>query len=150
MEVRSSAADLSVNGKHSFDNDYEYHVKILLSEILSRKRIKNRSNITEFGVVEDDGLGRTSLLLKIVGKGDVAKVGYDVKAAGTVLKDNFKKEKQSLRTILNEEYGLYSKDSTMKPKPEEKKPRFKIKWDDEDSDKVSPDTSTGKSLPKKK
>jgi hypothetical protein len=27
MEVKSSAADLSVNGKHSFDNDYEYHVK---------------------------------------------------------------------------------------------------------------------------
>ena len=32
MDVKSSAADLSVNGKHSFDNNYEYHVKILLSE----------------------------------------------------------------------------------------------------------------------
>ena len=69
MDVKSSAADLSVNGKHSFDNDYEYHVKMLLSEILSKKREKNKSNITEFGIVEDDGLGRTSLLLKIVGKG---------------------------------------------------------------------------------
>jgi len=25
MEVRSSAANLSVNGKHSWDNEYEYH-----------------------------------------------------------------------------------------------------------------------------
>ena len=65
MDVKSSAADLSVNGKHSFDNDYEYHVKMLLSEILSKKRKKNKSNVTEFGVVEDDGLGTTSICLKI-------------------------------------------------------------------------------------
>jgi hypothetical protein len=133
MEVKSSAADLSVNGKHSFDNAYEYHVKMLLSQILSRKRLKNKSNTTEFGVVEDDGLGRTSLLLKIVGKGEVAKVGYDVKAAGTEVKNNFKKEKQTLKTILNQEYGWYKNDSTANQKPQEKKSRFRITWDDGDT-----------------
>jgi hypothetical protein len=131
MEVNSSAADLSVNGKHSFENEYEYHVKVLLSQILSHKR-KKRSNITEFGVVEDDGLGRTSLLLKVVGKGEEAKVSYDMKAAGDQVKNNFKKEKQSLKTILNQEYGWYKGDSSVKQKQvEQKKPsRFKIKWDD--------------------
>jgi hypothetical protein len=138
MEVKSSAADLSVNGKHSFDNDYEYHVKILLSEILSKKRVKNKSNLTEFGTVEDDGLGRTSLLLKIVGKGEVAKVSYDMKAASTEVKNNFKKEKQSLKTILNQEYGWYKNDSTVKPKPVEKKTRFRITWDDSDTVKNTP------------
>jgi hypothetical protein len=133
MEVNSSAADLSVNGKHSFDNDYEYHVKILLSQILSKKRAKKKSNITEFGVVEDDGLGRTSLLLKIIGKGEVAKVGYDMKAAGAQVKTNLKKEKQTLKTILNQEYGWYKNDSAATQKPAEKKSRFKIKWDDGDS-----------------
>jgi hypothetical protein len=130
MEVKSSAADLSVTGKHSFDNDYEYHVRILLSEVLSRKRNKNKSNVTEFGIVEDDGLGRTSLLLKILGKGETAKVSYDMKAAGTVVRDNFKKDKQSLKTILNEEYGWYKNDSTVKVKQQEKKARVKVKWDD--------------------
>ncbi len=138
MEVKSSAADLSVNGKHSFDNDYEYHVKILLSEILSRKRHKNKSNVTEFGVVEDDGLGRTSLLLKIIGKGETAKVGYDMKAAGTLVNDNFKKEKQTLKTILNEEYGWYKKDSTLNQKKPDKKPRFRITWEDGDTSKTKP------------
>lgn len=138
MEVKSSAADLSVNGKHSFDNDYEYHVKILLSQILSRKRARNRSNITEFGVVEDDGLGRTSLLLKIIGKGEVAKVGYDMKAAGAQVKTNFSKEKQSLKTILNQEYGWYKNDSAANQKPAEKKSRFKITWDDGDTEKGNP------------
>lgn len=150
MEVKSSAANLSVNGKHSFDNDYEYHVKILLSEILSKKRIKNKSNVTEFGVVEDDGLGRTSLLLKIIGKGDVAKVGYDVKAAGNEVKNNFKKEGQTLKTILNQEYGWYKNDSTVNQKPAEKKSRFKITWDDADTVKPLSDPPPGKNIYRKK
>ena len=83
MDVKSSAVDLSVNGKHGFNNDYEYHIKMLLSEILSKKRKKSRNSVSEFGVVEDDGLGRTSLLLKIENKGDEVKVGYDIKAAGS-------------------------------------------------------------------
>lgn len=130
MDVKSSAADLSVNGKHSFNNDYEYHVKVLLSEILSKKRKKNRNKISEFGVVEDDGLGRTSLLLKVGNKGDEVQVGYDLRAAGNEVKKNIKSEKQNLRTILNEEYGWYKKDSVPEQKPVKKKPRFKVTWDD--------------------
>ena len=121
MEVKSSAADLSVNGKHSFDNDYEYHVKILLSEILSRKRSKYKTKVTEFGVVEDDGLGRTSLLLENYRKRREAKVGYDIKAAGAEVKKNITKEKQSLKTILNQEYGLYKTDSAVNEKSHRKK-----------------------------
>jgi hypothetical protein len=150
MDVKSSAADLSVNGKHSFDNDYEYHVKILLSEILSKKRNKNKSNVTEFGVVEDDGLGRTSLLLKVLGKGENAKVVYDMKAAGTEVKNNIKKERQTLKTILNQEYGWYKNDSTLNQKPPDKKSRFKIKWEDEDTLKNTPDTPVVKNVVKKK
>ena len=136
MDVKSSAADLSVNGKHSFDNNYEYHVKILLSEILSRKRKKNKSNVTEFGIVQDDGLGRTSMLLKVTGKGEDVKVGYDLKAAGTEVKSNIKTERQTLKSILNQEYGWYKSDTTAKQKPVEKKSRFRISWDETDSTKA--------------
>ncbi len=135
MDVRSSAADLSINGKHSFDNNYEYHVKILLSEILSKKRKKGKSNNTEFGVVEDDGLGRTSLLLKIDGKGEEVKVGYDMKAVGTELKNDIKSERKALKTILNEEYGWFKSDTSVTIKKSEKKTRFRITWDETDSSK---------------
>jgi len=156
MDVKSSAADLSINGKHSFDNDYEYHVKMLLSEILSKKRRKNKSPVTEFGVVEDDGLGRTSLLLKIVGKGENIKVGYDIKAAGNQVKNNIKAERQTLKTILNQEYGWFKNDSVPKQNPVEKKSRFRISWDGTDSTKTTPDLpvvkkeNTVKNLFKKK
>ena len=130
MEVRSSAVDLSVNGKHSLDNDYEYHVKVLLSEILSKKRMKNKRSVTEFGEVEDDGLGRTSMLLKIVYKGEDVKVSYDVKAAANEVKSNLKEERKTLKTILNQEYGWFKNDSAEMQKPAEKKQRFKVTWDD--------------------
>jgi hypothetical protein len=139
MDVRSSAVDLSVNGKHSFDNDYEYHVKMLLSEILSKKRRKSKSNTTEFGIIEDNGIGRTSLLLKIESKGKGVKVGYDIKAAAGEIKNNIKTERQTLKTILNQEYGWYKNDTTIKQKPAEKKSRFRITWDETDSAKTKPD-----------
>jgi hypothetical protein len=138
MNVKSSAADLSVNGKHSFDNNYEYHVKMLLSEILSKKRKKIKSNISEFGLVQDDGLGRTSILLKITGKGEEVKVGYDLKAAGSELINNIKSERETLKSILNQEYGWYKSDTTVKQIPaENKRPRFRISWDDSDSTRNS-------------
>jgi len=139
MDVKYSAVDLFVNGKHSFDNDYEYHVKMLLSEILSKKRKKSKSNVSEFGVVEDDGLGRTSLLLKVVGKGEEIKVGYDIKAAGSEVKNNIKSERQTLKSILNQEYGWFKSDTTVKQKPAEKKSRFKITWEETDSVKTTPE-----------
>lgn len=132
MDIKSSAVDLSVNGKHSFDNDYQYHVKMLLSEILSNKARKNRTFSDEFGEVEDDGLGRTSVFLKIDGIGEEVKVSYDMKAAGNQIKEDVKKEKETLKTIFNEEYGLYKSDSGPEKKPSSRK-RFRITWEGSDT-----------------
>ena len=135
MDVKSSAADLSVNGKHSWDNDYEYHVKILLSEALSKKIRKPKPNTTEFGAVQDDGLGRTSLLLKIEGNDEEVKVGYDLKAAGSQVKNEIKSERQNLKTILNQEFGWYKNDTTV-TKTTTKPKRFRITWEETDSTKI--------------
>ncbi len=144
MDVKSSAADLSINGKHGFDNQYEYHVRVLLSEILSKKARNNRTDRSEFGDIEDDGLGRTTLPLKIVGKEDNMKVSYDAKAASAQIIDDIRNEKQILKTILNQEYGLFESDTTVKDKPE-RKPRFRITWEGSDTLKTDSDT-----LPEKK
>ncbi|MBN1108265.1 MAG: hypothetical protein JXR66_09190 [Bacteroidales bacterium] len=137
MEVKSSAANLSVNGKHGFGNDFEYHVKILLSEALSKKIRKPKPNTTEFGAVQEDGLGRTSLLLKIASKGDDVKVSYDLKAAGTQVKNEIKSERKSLRTILNEEYGWYGNDTTLTRTKQSPARKFRISWEEIDTVKLN-------------
>jgi hypothetical protein len=140
MAVNSSAADISVNGQHSFDNDFEYHVKVLLSQVLSRKKKPARRTVTEFGVVEDDGLGRTSILLKVTGNADNVKVGYDLKAVAKGVQDNIRSEKETMKSILNEEYGWYNDTPPgagtkvqEKQNTESRKPRFSIKWEETDS-----------------
>jgi hypothetical protein len=136
MDVRSSAADLAISGKHSFDNDYEYHIKILLSEMLSKKIHKPKPNTTEFGAVSDDGLGRTSMLLKVVNKGEDVKVSYDMKAAGSQIKNDIRSERKTLKTIFNQEYGLFKKDSVAAPRQATSAPRVKVVWGDADTAKV--------------
>jgi hypothetical protein len=143
MEIRSSAVDLSVNGTHSFDNDYEYHVQMHLSEILSNKDRKNRKTSSEFGEVEDDGLGRTFIFLRIDGKGEDVDVSYDVKAAGKKIKNDIKKERQNLKTILNEEYGLYQ--SANEPAKEQtSKPKFRVSWEGTETANTQTESSSGK------
>jgi hypothetical protein len=73
-----------------------------------------------------------------------------MKAAGTEVKNNMKKEKHSLKTILNQEYGWYKNDSTLNQKPPEKKTRFRISWEDGDTVKAPSDTPAGKNPVKKK
>jgi hypothetical protein len=143
MDIKSSAADFIVSGKHDFDNIYEYHVKTYLSELLSKKVKRNKKNSTEFGAVEDDGLGRTSIFLKITGNAYDVKVGYDMKAARGNIKQNLKTEKENLKSIFNKEYGWFSKDSTIKQEAAPR-PKFRIEWDETDTIKTRADTSTVK------
>jgi hypothetical protein len=149
MDVNSSAAEFSVNGKHGFNNDYEYHVRVLLSEILSKKLKKPKPNTTEFGAVKDDGLGRTSVLLKIEDKGDDVKVTYDMKAAGNTIRNDIKAERKNLRTILNEEYGWFKNDTAAREKPKSSTPRFRIIWDETDTAKVKEQPEERKENPLK-
>ena len=140
MDIRSSASDFTISGKHDFDNNYEYHVKIYLSQLLSKKAKRNKKNSTEFGAVEEDGLGRTSIFLKISGKSEDFKVGYDMKAARGNIKQKLNTEKVNLKSILNKEYGWFRKDSITNLETTTK-PKFRIEWDDSDSAKTQVDTS---------
>ena len=129
MDIKSSAADFTVSGTHDFNNNYEYHVKAYLSEILSKKAGRTRSSNTEFGAVEEDGLGRSSVYLKISGNENNLRVAYDFKAAGNNIKQSLNNEKSTLRNILNEEYGLFEGDTTLKHEPAPR-PRFRIEFEE--------------------
>ena len=133
MDVKSSAADLTVNGRHSFENNYEYHVKVLLSQILSKKRRSAKKINTEFGPVKDDGLGRTAMLLKVENNGEEVKVSYDIKAVGQEINNNLKSEKKVLRQILDEEYGRNEASAKPTSQPVQNKNRFNITWEETDS-----------------
>lgn len=129
MLINSSAVNFTVYGTHGFNNDYSYHVRLLLSEVLSRKaREKNRGE-SSFGQVQVDGSGKATIPLKIVCVNGETDVGYDFGQMQDNVKTDIALEKQTMKGILNEEYGWYSTD-TVRKAPVESKPKFTITWEE--------------------
>ncbi len=126
MTINSSAMNISGNGTHDFDNIVDYHIEMLLSEVLGKKM---KSNMTEFGEVEDDGLGRTKLFLSMKGPVMDPSFAYDHKAAGKKIKNDIAAEKQNLKGILKKEFGLYkNQQSVQVPQQKKKTEEMQIDW----------------------
>jgi hypothetical protein len=146
MEINSNALNLKVSGSHGFDNTMNYHLQILLSDLLSKKARAKKENL-EFGEISDDGEGKTTLFILVSGHIDDPKFSYDRKGVTQKLKQDIKQEKQQLKEILNKEFGWYHSDTTItnprmrestKRKIEEKKElkelekgKFIIEWEEE-------------------
>ncbi|MFH0894637.1 MAG: AsmA-like C-terminal region-containing protein [Bacteroidota bacterium] len=113
MEIKSSELNLTVSGQHKFNNEIQYNVRLLLSEILANKAKKAKKENEDFGVVEEDGLGKTSIYVKITGTVDDPKYAYDSKGWKAKIIVGVMKEKQNLKTILNEEFNWFKKDSAV-------------------------------------
>lgn len=116
MHIKSSAMELDIAGKHSFDNVFEYHVKVLMSELLSKKAKQAKQENSEFGVVESDGSNRTSLYLLIAGTPDDYTVGYDSESVKNHINERLKEEKETLKQILKKEFHWFTKDTTYSKK----------------------------------
>ncbi|MCD4832471.1 MAG: AsmA-like C-terminal region-containing protein [Bacteroidales bacterium] len=113
MDIESTALNLSASGTHQFSNEYSYHVKVLLSDLLSGKMKKSKRKKQVDEKIEEDDKGRVTLYLLIEGDKDKSKVKYDRKAARTVRKENLNDERTELKQILNEEFGWFKKDSSV-------------------------------------
>jgi hypothetical protein len=135
MEIKSNAMNVFASGTHSFENEINYRVKLSLNELLAKKIKKPKEQNTEFGEIADDGLGRTNLFLSMTGTVDKPIIKYDTKGAVENIKQNIKVEKQSLKKILNEEFGLFKKDSSLQKTKQSKaseEKKINIKWEEEE------------------
>jgi hypothetical protein len=127
MEINSSALNISGSGVHDFDNNIDYHLRLLMSDVLGKK-VKQNSD--EFGEIADDGLGRTQLFLGMKGTVDNPKFTYDRKAVAEKVKGDIKAEKQNLKAMLKSEFGMFRKDSTVVThQQKKKKEEMQIEWE---------------------
>lgn len=114
--IKNSALNIIFWGTHSFDNDINYHIELLISELLAKKR-KNKDE--EFGPVENDPDNKRSAFILMTGTVDKPVIKYDKKGLKENIKKDIKEEKQNLKQLLKEEFGLFKKDTTAS-KPKEK------------------------------
>ncbi|MFM7767247.1 MAG: AsmA-like C-terminal region-containing protein [Bacteroidota bacterium] len=102
MDIRSSALDLTASGTHTFDNMVDYKLGLYLSQILGRK-VKQMN--TEFGTIEDDGLGRPRIYLSMKGPASDPKFTWDRKGTEQKISDEIRKERNTIRDLLKKEFG---------------------------------------------
>lgn len=112
--IKNSALDIEVWGTHSFNNEIDYHVQLLISDLLARKR---KNTDSEFGPIEKDQDNKRSAFILMTGTIDNPVIRYDKKGLKEKIGADIKKEKQNLKQVLKEEFGLFKKDSL----PEKKK-----------------------------
>ncbi|TVR71650.1 MAG: hypothetical protein EA408_08380 [Marinilabiliales bacterium] len=134
MDINSTAFNISGAGTHDFDGNFDYRMRVLLSDVLYGKARRSRPETEKYGIVEDDGLGRTSLYLAVSGNTDDYRVTFDHRAVREVIRDNIAAERSNLRQILNEEFGWFGsggQERVEKVTPE-RSTGFRIIWEEED------------------
>jgi hypothetical protein len=147
MSVASSVLDVQVFGEHGFDQEMDYHVNLLLTDLLRRKQKKVK---TFDGHEIIDEKGKTRLFLWIRGKPGDLKVGFDKREVSKKLKDDFKKEGQTIKQLFKEEFGgeKESKEET------EGSVEFRLEdngiFDQQKEEEKSVETDQPDSKPKKK
>jgi hypothetical protein len=145
--IKNSALNIDFNGTHSFNNDIDYHIRLLISELLAKK-CKHKDD-EEFGPVENDPGNRRSAYIRMTGNIDNIQVKYDKQGLRQKIKEDIKQKKQDLKQILREEFGVFKKDSVgagnskaeqkwelekpdNKPKKKTLEPKKKKEQDDDD------------------
>ncbi|MCC6253107.1 MAG: hypothetical protein IT238_11680 [Bacteroidia bacterium] len=136
FQIQSSALNLYCRGEHDFDNNIDYHFKLTLNELLSKKRKKEAIKNSDFNEVEEDKDGKSILFISMTGNIDNPIVKYDKTELKQFVKDEIKNEKQTIKQLLKKDFGLYKKDPTITEpnnKKEPKKSDFKIEWEEDDN-----------------
>ena len=126
-EINNSALNMDVYGTHTFNNQIDYHIKLLLSELLAKRPGKNKQLDEELLENETDPELKRCVFIHMTGNVDNPAITYDRKAARNKIKQDIKEEKHNLKKILNEEFGLFKKDTTLQKKKTKEEPaNFKI------------------------
>ncbi len=135
MDVACNACDVAVAGTQKFTGDYEYHITLILSDFM-RGKAKRLQQTTPYGIVEDDGGNHTSLYLVATRTGDKTKVKFDKVELKQQLRNELQQQKKEVKQILNREFGLFKKDTTIKTEEKSTTPPpasgFVIEWDDDE------------------
>ncbi len=102
MDVKSSAMDIKTSGTHYFDGRIDYSVGLYLRDILLR------GDRSEFGSIEDDGLGHR-VFLSMKGTTDDPSFGYDRQAKRAMNEQAREAERDVLKTLIKDEFSRFRK-----------------------------------------
>ncbi|MFO7722892.1 MAG: AsmA-like C-terminal region-containing protein [Bacteroidales bacterium] len=104
MMIRSDAVDLSVSGSQAFSGEIEYHIRMLLSDILSGKAKRNPNPELQ---AETDSRGRLTLFLVVDGTVADPRVRYDRRSQREKVQQEMQQEKEEIKGLIRKEFGTF-------------------------------------------
>jgi hypothetical protein len=135
MAINSTAFNISIAGLHTFDNHFDYRIRVLLSDVLFNKARKKKKEIEEF-LIEDNKADQPTIPLVIAGTPNDFTVKFDRKKALNLTRTKVKGEDE---IVLHKPAPNNFKVEWEEPvKTEEKKAAeekskssdFEIEWDE--------------------
>ena len=112
MSIRSNALDLNLSGTHAFNQTIDYRFNLLMRDLLANKfKIFKSRRQDDYGDIQETE-STARIYLKMTGTMDQAKISYDMKNTFQKMGQDMKKEGQTLKDLLKEDFGA--------PKPGEK------------------------------
>lgn len=114
MSVKSSALDMEISGKHTFENYIDYRFGF-------RFRDLKQPEVSEFGEIQDDGTGK-HVFMRMYGDLYNPNFEWDAEANKAHKKEQREQAKQDARSIFKSEFGLFKNDTTVKAFVQERRP----------------------------
>lgn len=146
MDVGNNVLNIRVEGVHDFSNNVDYHFRLQLADILAKKFEKN--NGSEFEYEEENG-GKTSVYLRMKGKGANPLFSYDFGGVKNKLKSDIIEEKNNIKKTIRSEFTKSGRDSIVKVRNSTvSKSKLKVTWDENNISKSN--KSNNQNAPKEK
>ena len=128
MEIKSSALSVFISGSHTFEQEIDYRIKLLLSELMSTKFRKKNTQVkkTEFGEVKENGKIFNTIYFKMTGNSENPNISFDGIRFREDVQKGITKEKATITNIIKEDILL-----TKEQEKQEKGQDVIIEWNDE-------------------
>ena len=128
MEIKSSALSVFLSGTHTFEQEIDYRIKLLLSELMSTKFRKKNTQVknTEFGEVKENGKIFNTIYFKMTGNSENPNISFDGIRFREDVQKGITQEKETIITIIKEDILL-----TKEQEKQEKGQDVIIEWNDE-------------------
>jgi len=136
MDIRSNALNIQASGHHSFDKTYEYHLATRLSELLFNKAKSNPDKEFNIALDQDD---RRTIFLVLFDEGNGMMIKFDEEQAMKKIREDLRKEKQELKNILKDEFGISGKEEQQRESNgKTEQPVFKFEFQEEEPQETQP------------
>jgi hypothetical protein len=140
MEIHSNTLNITLFGQHDFDNNTDYHLQLLLSELLV---VKPREAEDIQGIFEKDTEGgKAKLFLSMTGPAANPTIRYDTREVRNKIASDLAKEKGKLTEVIKDEFSWINgqrrnEDAETKTYPTSASPDFVFEWDEVKKDTAS-------------